>query len=172
MPANSESKFISMCLKYVKKEMPWIKLIFTWADGMLGKPGYIYQASNFLYGGFIWTDSYFSDDGEKIHPRATGKIGGRPKFIEFVKYGWNQYRGKQFRYVYFLCDKKEKKRLLAESDFKWKIEEMPKEKDLAWMKRTADGWVESERPNYDSKEMTFKRSYGNEGQMVLRGFGT
>ena len=33
MPKNSESKFLSMCMKYLQKSYPEIKLIFTWADG-------------------------------------------------------------------------------------------------------------------------------------------
>jgi hypothetical protein len=84
MPRNSESQFLSLCMRYIKQNMPQIKLIFTWADGMLGKAGYVYQASNFLYGGFIWTDTYFTSSGEKVHPRMTGKIGGRPT-LEFME---------------------------------------------------------------------------------------
>lgn len=138
MPKNSESQFIKQCLSYIKKNHPQIKLIFTWADGMVGKPGYVYQASNFLYGGFIWTDSYFTDKGEKVHPRTTGKIGGRPDIETQDELGFKQYFGKQFRYVYFLCSNKEKKRLLKESTVKWGLEH-PKHKDLCWKCRDRDG---------------------------------
>lgn len=147
LPTNSESQFISSCLKHIKKSYPDIKLIFTWADGMLGKPGYVYQASNFLYGGFIWTDSYFCK-GEKIHPRATGKIGGRPTKEQLAQLGWEHYRGKQFRYCYFLCSHKEKKRLLNESQFDWGVN-YPKHRDLCWKRRTDEGWVVSREPLYD-----------------------
>jgi hypothetical protein len=57
-PANTESAFIGGFLRWFKKNRPDIKVIFTWADGVWGKPGYVYQASNFLYGGEIWTDRY------------------------------------------------------------------------------------------------------------------
>ena len=70
MPHNSESHMLSKCLKYLKENHKQIKLLYTWSDGMLGKPGYIYQSANFLYGGFIWTDSFFTERGERIHPRS------------------------------------------------------------------------------------------------------
>ena len=58
LPKNSESVILSKMFKWVKENRPDIKLIYTWADGILGKPGYVYQATNFLYGGFITTDLY------------------------------------------------------------------------------------------------------------------
>jgi len=48
---NTESQILSKIIKWFKENRKDIKLLFTWADGMLGKPGYVYQASNFLYGG-------------------------------------------------------------------------------------------------------------------------
>ena len=41
-------------VQMVKK---FLKYLFTWADGLVGKAGYVYQAFNFLYGGYIWTDT-------------------------------------------------------------------------------------------------------------------
>ena len=67
-PYNSESSFISKTTRLLNKKFPALKLVFTWADGMWGKPGYIYQASNFLYGGEIWTDVYVMEDGRRLHP--------------------------------------------------------------------------------------------------------
>lgn len=156
MPRNSESQFLSKCFKYIKKEKPEVKLIFTWADGMLGKPGYVYQASNFLYGGFIWTDSYFTNEGEKVHPRTiVSKTGKRPSWNFIKENGWMHFRGKQFRYIYFLCDKKEKKRLLEESEFDWGITNMPKEKDLEWKKKTDEGWLVADSPEYNRTALNF-----------------
>jgi len=155
LPKNSESMFISSCLKAMKKYHPEIKLIFTWADGMLGKPGYVYQSCNFLYGGFIWTDSYFFN-GEKIHPRATGVIGGRPTGDKLKELGWEHFRGKQFRYIYFLCSHKEQKQLLNESTVKWSTE-YPKHKDLCWKRLSDDGWIPSIEPQYTGR-LNFNKS--------------
>jgi len=156
-PKNSESMFISQIIKWLKQNRPALKVLFTWADGMLGKAGYIYQASNFLYGGFIWTDTYFSSEGEKIHPRATGKIGGRPSSLKMIKLNWKHYRGKQFRYCYFLCKKREKKRLLSESTVEWTLNH-PKDKDLEWKEKTDNGWVMCEKPPYNMKANNFSRN--------------
>ena len=90
MGKNSETQMLSAALKWLKEKEPKLKYLFTWADGIVGKPGYVYQAFNFLYGGYIMTDTYVSSKGEKIHPRTMQKymphrkeglkIGSRPDF--------------------------------------------------------------------------------------------
>ena len=60
MPRNSESQMLSQTIKWIKSNCPDIKVLFTWADGMVGKPGYVYQGSNFYYLGYIWTDMYMT----------------------------------------------------------------------------------------------------------------
>ena len=69
MPKNSESQMLKAAIKWIKNNIP-IKVLFTWADGMLGKCGYVYQASNFMYAGKSNSDIYLFD-GYKIHPRQT-----------------------------------------------------------------------------------------------------
>lgn len=141
MPKNSESVFLSRVIAWLKQNTDK-KLLYTWADGILGKPGYVYQAANFLYGEFIWTDLYISKDGEKIHPRTaqgitnqmqkkTVKLGHRPTRTQLKSFEWNHYRGKQFRYLYFLCDRRQQKQLLAESTVPW-TRTYPKQSDLEW----------------------------------------
>ena len=73
MGKNSETQMLSTALKWLKEKEPKLKYLFTWADGIVGKPGYVYQAFNFLYGGYIMTDTYVSSKGEKIHPRTMQK---------------------------------------------------------------------------------------------------
>ena len=67
MPKNSESQMLSAVIKWMKINLPEKLFLYTWADGIVGKCGYVYQSANFLYGGFIWTDIYIGPDGEKIH---------------------------------------------------------------------------------------------------------
>ena len=74
MPRNSESQMISAVVVWMKIHCPEKKFLYTWADGIMGKPGYVYQAANFLYGGFIWTQIYISANGEKIHPRSSKRL--------------------------------------------------------------------------------------------------
>ena len=74
MQRHAESQMISRGIKGLKLHYPQKKFLYSWADGIMGKPGYVYQAANFLYGGFIWTQIYISDKGEKIHPRSSRRL--------------------------------------------------------------------------------------------------
>ena len=44
--------------------------LYTMADGIMGKCGYVYQASNFYFGEKYWTQVYMMENGEKLHPRS------------------------------------------------------------------------------------------------------
>lgn len=163
MPRNSESFFISSCIEYIKEEWPTLKVLFSWSDGILGKPGYVYQASNFYYGGYIWTDTYLTNKGERVHPRQTNRIGGRPSFKELEELGWKHFRGKQFRYVFFLCDRRERRRLREESTINWRHQEgYPKHGDLEWKVRTEDGWKRCGEPFYDPERYVYNEEKGRE----------
>lgn len=143
-PKNSETKFMSLVFRQLKKDFPGLKLIFTWSDGMWGKPGYVYQAGNFLYGGYIWTDAYLDEKGQKLHPfqlqgewRRRGLViegrskRRRPTLEEMNSLGWKHYYGKQFRYILFLCGKRERGNLLSTSTVEWGLNH-PKDKDCEW----------------------------------------
>jgi len=143
LPKNSGTKFLSVVLRLLRTKFPDLKLVFTWADGMYGKPGYVYQAANFLYGGFIWTDTYLTKDGRRVHPlqlrsethqrnETTALRTNRPSVQKQRELGWQHFSGKQFRYAYFLCPKKEQERLLKESTTSWSRDNYPKQADLDW----------------------------------------
>ena len=159
MPRNSESQMISAVVKWMKKNTPEKQFLYTWADGIMGKPGYVYQAANFLYGGFIWTQIYISDKGEKIHPRSSkklceenvkfkldrepdffvGKKGERIYWLtqDFLDYkGICKIHGKQFRYILPL--NKKARKLLKKSNVEWNLN-YPKDNDLVWNKSTVEG---------------------------------
>jgi hypothetical protein len=159
MPRNSESQMISSVVKWMKQHCPEKQFLYTWADGIMGKPGYVYQAANFLYGGFIWTQIYISAKGEKIHPRSARrlcdenvkfKLKREPNFFEGKKgeriywltqdfldhKGMTKIFGKQFRYILPL--NKKARKLLKKSKVKWTLE-YPKDKDLVWDKSTKEG---------------------------------
>jgi len=187
MPKNSESNFLSKCLKHLKKYHKQIKVLYTWSDGMLGKPGYIYQSSNFLYGGFIWTDSFFTKEGNRIHPRSckellieNAKMVGKEKLFWMTKEfeelkGIMRYKGNQLRYCYFLCSKGEKKRLIRESSFEWTIN-YPQKKDLKWKVRSGKDWIFSIAPKYvqtlNAKEVSREKHLvsNKEGSVQFRNF--
>lgn len=149
MPRNSESQMISAVVRWMKKNLPEKKFLYTWADGIVGKVGYVYQGSNFQYGGFIWTDIYISPTGEKIHPRSSksllqenAQFLGKEKLFwmtpDFMKIkGIRRIRGKQYRYIYPLT--KEAKKILKEgSTVEWNLD-YPKEESLLWKEQMEKG---------------------------------
>ena len=116
MPKNSESQMLRAVVKWIKANTD-IKVLFTWADGMLGKCGYVYQASNFMYVGKSESDIYLFD-GYKIHPRQTKpifkkdendkRVTIRPTVEQLRKYHISRYKGHQFKYLIVLGSHKEK----------------------------------------------------------------
>ena len=170
MPKNSETQMLSQLVKWIKKNLPEIKVLFTWADGMLGKVGYVYQAANFIYAGYSETDTYMKD-GIKIHPRQMkhflipagekdSRIGIRPTQEQMKELGLEHYKGHQYKYFLILADKSEKKALLDEwNSIKLAVIEKskgrisfnrPKEKDLWWKKYDLNTgkWHSCEKPPY------------------------
>jgi len=149
MPRNSESQMLSHIIKWMKINLPEKKFLYTWADGIVGKVGYVYQGSNFYYGDFIWTDIYISPLGEKIHPRSSKQLLkenaeflGKEKLFwmtpDFMKIkGIRRVRGKQFRYIYPLS-KEAKKMLSKNSTVTWN-RTYPKEPDLLWKEQKGKG---------------------------------
>lgn len=156
MTKNSESQMIRMCVKWLKENEPQIKILFTWADGMIGKPGYVYQASGFIYAGYSGGEMYMKD-GVKIHVRQMKsilapddkRITVRPTLEQMKEFKIDHYKGKQYRYLRFLCGKIEKKRLLKECLIDL-TERHPKDNDLSWaIKSNETGkWVECDKPPY------------------------
>jgi hypothetical protein len=137
MPRNSESQLLSLSVKWLKENTN-IKYLFTWADGIVGKPGYVYQAANFLYGGHSITDIYVTEKGEKVHPRTIQgilpneeglKCGHRPNFEQLKELKLSRVKGKQFRYIYPMSKKYRK--YLKKSTVEWNLN-YPKHADLEW----------------------------------------
>ena len=174
MPRNSESQMISAVVKWMKVNTPERQFLYTWADGIMGKPGYVYQAANFLYGGFIWTQIYISDKGEKIHPRSARKlceenvqfklerepdffVGKKGERIYWLTQDFLDYKnilkvhGKQFRYILPL--NKKARKLLKKSNVEWNLN-YPKGIDLIWNKSIKGGKKQLEGMPYIDSDMT------------------
>lgn len=65
-PRNSESQAISLCIRYLKRFTD-IDYLLSFSDGKEGNVGYIYQATNWKYAGFMLSDSFYKIDGEYMH---------------------------------------------------------------------------------------------------------
>ena len=172
MQKNSESQMLSQLVKWIKANLPEVKVLFTWADGMLGKCGYVYQASNFIYAGFSMTDTYMID-GIKVHPRQIRgllvqgtddkRITVRPTLEQMRQYNIIHYQGKQYRYLLFLGSKVERKRLTKECTVDLTLPN-PKENDLLWKVKnlTTGKWEKSSIPPYKADlDKEAKRELGS-----------
>ena len=154
MPKNSESQFISENVAYFKKHFPKVKVLFSWADGLRGKCGYVYQASNFYYGGKILSEFYATKDGEVVHPRLLiTRFGRRDMDFAFKVLGLKKIKGYQLRYCKFLCSHKERKALLKESPFEWGFN-YEKNKDLKWI------IIDAEEGSRESRELPMLKGSG------------
>lgn len=64
---NSESQAISLGMKWIKLNMPEIKLLVSYAGRKEGNYGYIYQATNWEYLGHFISEGFWFLDGEERH---------------------------------------------------------------------------------------------------------
>src|SRR5271157_1971460 len=88
-PKNTESRLLSLAIRWLKKNKPELKVLFTWADALWGKPGYVYQAANFRYGGYIWTDVYMDKEGRRFHPRQIpAKLRAEGLLNDVIRLRW------------------------------------------------------------------------------------
>lgn len=120
--------------------------LYTLADGIMGKCGYVYQASNFRYLGHFTTSVYRdSATGEKIHPRSAGQLLAENAALEGVeKKNWlthefcaakgiEKINGRMFRYIYPLTKEAAK---ILDSYPEYKSLPRPKDRDLYFAVRT------------------------------------
>ena len=118
--SNIESYVIAQTLKQIKNDKPEVKVIITYADPGEDHTGIIYKATNWKYQGNQVSNAgnmyQFSFDGEKwLSPRALqAKIGvcGLSDVLEKypdIKYKLIEHK---HRYLYFVCNRSEKKKLI------------------------------------------------------------
>lgn len=157
--SNFGSMALSLLVKWCKKNTG-IKFLYTLADGIMGKCGYVYQASNFRYIGYFKTSVYMdSKTGEKIHPRSAKQLcvenavwEGKKKVFwltdDFCKYkGIDKINGLMFRYI-FPMDKHSQK-ILSET---FPILNNPKDADLKFEKRVSKGvFQEIDQPIFNMR---------------------
>ena len=119
---NIESYCIAQTLKMLKKDSPKTKVVVSYADRNEKHKGIIYRASNWLYQGFSIGrgDAFmyrFPNTKKWLTDRAIGdKLGTNSLHGVLKKVPDMEYKVKfrKHRYIYFLCNKKEKKRLIKE----------------------------------------------------------
>lgn len=149
--SNYGSAIMSRLVRWLSRNTD-IKFLYTMADGIMGKCGYVYQASNFAYIGSFHTSVYMDKaTKEKIHPRSCRSLNeenaayeGKKKVFwlthNFCEYkGISKIDGLMFRYVYPLT--KPARKILAQYDA-YKQLSNPKDADLVFRERVAKGKFE------------------------------
>lgn len=116
---NIESFVIAESFRWLKNHRPNIKMLISYADPNQGHLGRIYQATNWHYQFIKNTpdnDIIISLSGppdyDWLHPRTlVSRIGARNK-ESIPKPYWKKFIRRKFRYLYFLCDRRQKRKII------------------------------------------------------------
>ena len=111
-PKNTESYFISRCLKLIKTDRPHTKAVISFSDTTIGHEGTIYKATNAYRIGHTGSSTFYVDgQGRLRHPRQNGVNISKQMAKEM---GWSPVkRGAKNRYLYLVAHSKtEKKKLI------------------------------------------------------------
>lgn len=138
---------LSVLIKWVRQETDCL-FLYTLADGIMGKCGYVYQAANFRYMGHFLTSVYRdAETGEKIHPRSAGLLLKENAELDGKKArhwlthdfctmkGIEKIDGRMFRYIYPL---NEKAKNIMRQYPQYQILSYPKDRDLFFRIRIGD----------------------------------
>ena len=102
-PRNTESWFISRCLKLLKEDKPKIWAVLSFSDTTEGHNGTIYKATNaYRCGKTTKAKFYLDQDGRLRHPR---QCGVNIKTEDAERMGWTSVmRQAKNRYLWLLPD--------------------------------------------------------------------
>lgn len=122
-PKNTESWFISRCLKLLKKDKPQIWAVISFSDTTVGHSGVIYKATNAYRVGKTGKATFYLDrDGRLRHPRQHGVNITKEMAKEL---GWKPTRrDAKNRYLWLLSSSKKEKKYITKlaSDYLHKHE--------------------------------------------------
>ena len=119
---NLESFSIAQSFDWLKKNDPRVKVLVSYADPEQSHTGGIYRATNWVYQG-CGASKLMPDFSIKlkendlwIHSRSVSARFGNKNINNLAKIigktFWRKEETSKHRYIYFLCNKKEKKRIL------------------------------------------------------------
>lgn len=93
-PKNLESYCIAKACDWLKKNMPNIKIVISYADNSMGHHGYCYQASGFNYYGQSRATKEHFLDGKRIHERVLNSRYGTSASAELKQRLGDRYEFK------------------------------------------------------------------------------
>jgi len=159
LPANSESRCLSIMMKLLKKQAPHIEWVVSYADGAQCGDGSIYRATGFYLVDIkkntsMWKmpngevvcslvfNPSFSSDGAGQKAKRMGKVGeyktwSSTRYLNHI--GAKAIPGFQLKYVYFLNESAKKRLTVPILPFS-KIDEMGAEM-YKGIKKTSDSSI-------------------------------
>ena len=128
-PKNLESFSISRALKLLKKTMPKIEVVISYADNEMNHKGYCYQASNFIYYGQSASHNKYFIDNIRVHEKSLYNRYGTTSIEKLTKIFGDRFKvEKGFtknRYYYILASNKKEYKTIS-SKIKVKSDNYPK----------------------------------------------
>tara|TARA_Y100000310_G_scaffold311675_1_gene358168 strand:+ start:241 stop:999 length:759 start_codon:yes stop_codon:yes gene_type:complete len=120
---NMESVSLSKTFNWLKQNAPDIKVLISYSDPEQQHLGVIYQATNWIYQGNALGlmpnyDVRLEENSKWIHSRTVFSMYGSSN-LEHLKREightfWRKKTAEKHRYVYLLCGKGEKKKIMKE----------------------------------------------------------
>lgn len=107
-PKNTESWFISRCLKLLKQKRPEKQCVVSFADSTINHTGIIYRATNAMFYGMSAKATFYIDKDNRLHhPRQSG-INITKDMAK--KRNWLPVkRQAKYRYLWLIGNKREKR---------------------------------------------------------------
>ena len=119
---NLESYVIAQSFQWLRNNDSTVKILVSYADPEQSHTGGIYRATNWVYQGCGLTKLMpdfslkLEEDSMWIHSRSVSARFGNKNIHNLAKVightFWRKEETAKHRYIYFLCNKKEKKRIL------------------------------------------------------------
>lgn len=119
---NIESYSIAQSFQWMRNNDKNVKVLVSYADPEQAHTGGIYRATNWIYQGCGYSklmpdySLLLKTDGLWMHSRTVGSKFGNKSVENLAKRigrtFWRKEETAKHRYIYFLCDKKEKKRIM------------------------------------------------------------
>ena len=119
--SNIESFVIGQSFRWLRHNAPEVKVLISYADPEEDHAGTIYQATNWLYQGLgaskLMPDYSIKEtpDGPWIHSRSVGAKWGSKNLQRLAEtighIFWRKEESAKHRYIYFLCDRREKRKI-------------------------------------------------------------
>lgn len=84
-PKNSESRVIGVCLRHIRKHIPGVEIVVSYADPAHGHTGVVYKASGFVLVGMSGRDQGFRDENGRIYHSRALRTKYKGDYKPFVK---------------------------------------------------------------------------------------